>query len=89
MKNLLQDSGPGKSLSLITTAISYIGGLAIFTSSFIMNGTIPTREESISLVIFLLGLNSVTASIDLSMIIRTWKGIKTTKRQYNNKKTGE
>lgn len=85
MKHLLQDSGPGKSLSLITTAISYIAGLAIFISSFIMNRTIPTREESISLVIFLLGLNSVTASIDLSMIIRTWRGIKTNKKQYNNK----
>lgn len=85
MKHLLQDSGPGKSLSLITTAISYIAGLVIFTSSFIINSTIPTREESISLVIFLLGLNSVTASIDLSMIIRTWRGIKTNKKQYNNK----
>lgn len=85
MKHLLQDSGPGKSLSLITTSISYIAGLAIFTTSFIINSTIPTREESISLVIFLLGLNSVTASIDLSMIIRTWRGIKTGKKQYNNK----
>lgn len=88
MKNLLQDSGPGKSLSLITTAISYISGLAIFTCSFIINSTIPTKEESISLVIFLLGLNSVTASIDLSMIIRTWRGIKTNKKQYNNKNKG-
>ena len=70
---IFSSKGIGKKLSLITKFITLIG-IIIYCYVVYFNKTIPSKEASISIIIFMLGCSSVMYGVDLSLIIRNIKG---------------
>lgn len=64
-----KSKGIGKRTSIYTTIVTFIFGILIYGSYFIIHKDIMDKEKGIGLGIFLLTLNAVTASVDISMII--------------------
>ncbi len=62
-----------KLTSLIISIITFILGITILITYFAINKSLPSKDEAIGLGVFLLAINSVTGSIDISMIIKNIK----------------
>lgn len=71
---IFSSKGIGKKLSLITKFITFIIGIIIYCYVVYFKKTIPSKEASISIIIFMLGCSSVMYGVDLSLIIRNIKG---------------
>lgn len=71
---IFSSKGIGKKLSLITKFITFTIGIIIYCYVVYFNKTIPSKEASISIIIFMLGCSSVMYGVDLSLIIRNIKG---------------
>ena len=71
---IFSSKGIGKKLSLITKFITFIISIIIYCYVVYFNKKIPSKEASISIIIFMLGCSSVMYGVDLSLIIRNIKG---------------
>lgn len=64
-----------KKLSIGTSLVSFTLGV-IWIIKLIVSDVIPSREQSIAIVIILLGLNAVSFGSDLRGFIKIIKGVK-------------
>lgn len=62
-----------KLTSLIISIVSFVFGLTVYITYWAITKHLPSKDETIGLAIFILGINSVTGSIDISLIIQNLK----------------
>lgn len=64
-----------KILSIGTSLVTFLVGI-VWVVKLIVNDTIPSKEQSIAIVILLLGLNAVSFGSDLRGFLKILKGDK-------------
>ena len=81
--NFTDKHNANKKLSIYTSIISFLLGCIWVFVNLIWRGRIITKEESIAVVIILLGLNAVSFGSDLRGFIKLLKN-KDSKKDDNN-----
>ena len=81
--NFTDKHNANKKLSIYTSIISFLLGCIRVFVNLIYRGRIITKEESIAVVIILLGLNAVSFGSDLRGFIKLLKN-KDSKKDDNN-----
>lgn len=81
--NFTDKHNANKKLSIYTSIISFLLGCIWVFVNLIYRGRIITKEESIAVVIILLGLNAVSFGSDLRGFIKLLKN-KDSKKDDNN-----
>ena len=76
--NFADNHNANKKLSIYTSIISFLLGCIWVFVNLICRGRIVTKEESIAIVIILLGLNAVSFGSDLRGFLKILKGINKT-----------
>ncbi|WP_297295776.1 endonuclease [uncultured Brachyspira sp.] len=76
--NFADNHNANKKLSIYTSIISFLLGCIWVFVNLIWRGRIVTKEESIAVVIILLGLNAVSFGSDLRGFLKILKGINKT-----------
>ncbi|MEI0558250.1 endonuclease [Brachyspira intermedia] len=73
--NFTDRHNANKKLSIYTSIISFLLGCIWVFVNLIYRGRIITKEESIAVVIILLGLNAVSFGSDLRGFLKILKGV--------------
>ena len=76
--NFTDKHNANKKLSIYTSIISFLLGCIWVFVNLICRGRIVTKEESIAVVIILLGLNAVSFGSDLRGFLKILKGVNKT-----------
>ncbi|MEI0703015.1 endonuclease [Brachyspira intermedia] len=73
--NFTDRHNANKKLSIYTSIVTFIVGVVWVSVNLIWRGRIITKEESIAVVIILLGLNAVSFGSDLRGFLKILKGV--------------
>ena len=84
--NFTDKHNANKKLSIYTSIISFLLGCIWVFVNLIYRGRIITKEESIAVVIILLGLNAVSFGSDLRGFLKILKGGNDKKAEENDDK---